>query len=427
MQAARVNITECVSAFANANVEGGLLAIGISSAGEVLGICHLTEKQQNSTAALREEMAALIQRLRAGKFKYRGGEQTFSTKFRYSSIVTVQSPERALEECRRLLDERPECIGDATLPRLFLVHTPEVGYALDDETSPYYRTKRLLLENGIPCQMVDTPTLHNSDYKDLNLALNITSKCGVTPWVLPGAIPDADFFVGLSYTKSRRGDQERYLGYANVFNQYGRWMFYSGSGTAFKYEERTAEFGALAKRILERLELSETPSVYFHYSSKFSRDDRNAILKAAQLVRPLGSYHFIWINTHHNIRLYDSRPGTDGSLARGSYVRTSDSQLFLSTTGYNPFRKSLGMAHMLEINANVYRSTRVPNAVSDTKGLAMQVLSLTKLNWASTDSLCGEPITTKYASDIAYLTAAFLRQDTEFRLHPVLEQTPWFI
>jgi hypothetical protein len=60
--------------------------------------------------------------------------------------------------------------------------------------------------------------------------------------------------------------------------------------------------------------------------------------------------------------------------------------------------------------------------------LANQVLSLTKLNWASTDSLCAEPITTKYAGGIAYLTAAFLRQNAGiFHLHPVLERTPWFI
>jgi hypothetical protein len=72
-----------------------------------------------------------------------------------------------------------------------------------------------------------------------------------------------------------------------------------------------------------------------------------------------------------------------------------------------------------------------PNAVPtrpDLRALANQVLSLTKLNWASTDSLCAEPITTKYAGDIAYLTAAFLRQDAGgFHLHPVLERTPWFI
>lgn len=375
----------------------------------------------------RDQMADLIHRLQAGKFKYRGSEHTFATKLRYATIVTVPSPERTLEECQRLLNEHPEWLGDKNLSRVFLVHTPEADYALDDENAPYYRIKRLLFEGGIPCQMLDTPTLKNPDWKDLNLALNITAKSGVTPWVLPGAIPDADFFVGLSYTQSGRGQQERLMGYANVFNNYGRWMFYSGSTAGFNFEERTAQFEILTRRTLERLNLSETPSIYFHYSSKFSKEDKEAILKAARSVRPSGTYNFIWINTQHNIRLYDSRPETDGSLGRGNYVRTSDRQFFLSTTGYNPFRKALGTPHMLEINATVNRPKGFAEALPDSKGLAMQILSLTKLNWASTDSLCGEPITTKYAGDIAYLTAAFMRQGKPFNLHPILEQTPWFI
>ena len=37
------------------------------------------------------------------------------------------------------------------------------------------------------------------------------------------------------------------------------------------------------------------------------------------------------------------------------------------------------------------------------------------------NSLCAEPITTKYAGDIAYLTAAFMRQGREFKLHDALE------
>ena len=56
-----------------------------------------------------------------------------------------------------------------------------------------------------------------------------------------------------------------------------------------------------------------------------------------------------------------------------------------------------------------------------------QILGLTKLNWASTDSLCAEPITTKYTGDVAYLTAAFMRQEGSFGLQPVLERTLWFI
>jgi predicted HTH transcriptional regulator len=406
---------------ANADIREGITKYGTYTDSpktiELVPIC---------APSLRDGMAALIERLKAGKYKYRGSERTFHTRFTYNSILTMPQ-EDTLSECKRLLSEHPDWVGDKTLNRLFLIHTPEKGHAIDDESSPYYLIKRYLLENGIPCQMVDTPTILNPDWKDLNLALNIIAKCGVTPWVLPDAIPDADFFIGLSYTQSVRRDSERLMGYANVFNQFGKWEFYSGNTTTFTYEERAKHFHALVRQTLERLALSEAPSIYFHYSAKFSRDDRQAILDAARSIRPNGNYSFVWINTHHNVRLYDSRAETNGSLSRGSYVITSTNQIYLSTTGYNPYRKTLGTPHMLEINVRAERPEGIPNSPPDLKAIAIQVLSLTKLNWASTDSLCAEPITTKYAGDIAYLTSAFLRQGKAFRLHPVLEKTPWFL
>jgi len=375
----------------------------------------------------RDGMALLIERLKTGQYKYRGSERTFSTRFTYNSIVTLPSPDKTLDECERLLKEHPEWIGKESLSRLFLIYIPQKGYSLDDETSPYYCVKRFLLEKGIPCQMVNTPILLNPDWKDLNLALDIVTKCGVTPWVLPDAIPDADFLVGLSYTQSGRRGSERLMGYANVFNQYGRWEFYSGNTQAFAYSERTKYFQSLIQKTLERLSLSETPHIYFHYSAKFSREERKAILDAVRSIRPRGTYSFVWINTHHNLRLYDSRVETDGSLSRGSYVTTSPNQIYLSTTGYNVYRKALGTPKPLEINIWTEQPLGVPNPVPDLKALAVQILSLTKLNWASTDSLCAEPITTKYAGDIAYLTNAFIRQNQSFNLHPALEKTPWFI
>jgi hypothetical protein len=192
-------------------------------------------------------------------------------------------------------------------------------------------------------------------------------------------------------------------------------------------QERTRYFALLTQQTLERLNLSDSPSVYFHYSARFSREDRKAILKAARSVRPGGTYSFVSINLQHNIRLYDSRPETDGSLSRGSYVVTTPNQILLSTTGYNAFRKSLGTPKPLEATIWTAGPEGRPGSEPDLHALAIQILSLTKLNWASTDSICGEPITTKYAGDIAYLTDAFFRQGGAFRLHPLLESTPWFI
>ena len=132
-------------------------------------------------------MRSLIERLRHGRFRYKGSERTFGTRLTYRSLTTA-APADLDAECRRLVAQYPEWRGAEGWPRLFLVHCPESGHALDDEQAPYYRIKRCLLEAGIPCQMVDTPTIRNPDYKDLNLALNVVAKCGVTPWVLPDSI-----------------------------------------------------------------------------------------------------------------------------------------------------------------------------------------------------------------------------------------------
>ena len=59
--------------------------------------------------------------------------------------------------------------------------------------------------------------------------------------------------------------------------------------------------------------------------------------------------------------------------------------------------------------------------------MAGRIPGLTKLKRASTDSLCAEPVTTKCAGGVAGLTAAFMRREGSFGLHPVLEPTPWYI
>lgn len=388
---------------------------------------HAIELVPICDSSLRRNMEQLIERLKSGKYKYRGAERTFATKFTYSTIVTVDQVGDTQAEVERLLREHPEWHGDESLQRLFLVHTPKQGFAKDDESSPYYVVKRLLLEKGIPCQMVDTPTLRNADWKDLNLSLNITAKCGVTPWVLPDAIPDADFFVGLSHTQSRDGT--RIMGFANVFSNYGKWLFYSGNTAFFDYEQRKERLASLVAETLTRLgnRLSPAPRIILHHSEKLSRDDRDSILAAAREVRREGTFVFVWVNSHHNVRLFDSRPETDGSLRRGSYVHAAKNKIYLSTTGYNPFRRAMGTPKALEVTARVFRPDKLPRSDPDLRVLAVQILNLTKLNWASTDSFCGEPITLKYAGDIAYLTAAFLRQKQPFTLHPALETTPWFI
>jgi predicted HTH transcriptional regulator len=402
---------------------------GITKYGSYESEPHRIELVPICLAMQGQQMKSLIERIKSGKYKYRGAERTFATRFSYSSVITTDSPEGIDQEVKRLLSEHPDWCGNTNLDRLFLVHTPEKDYSTDDENSPYFVVKRRLLEAGIPCQMVDTGTLCNPDYKDLNLSLNIIAKCGITPWVLPENMPDADFFVGLSYTQSRDG--QKILGFANVFSSYGKWEFYAGNTTAFDARNRSEHLASLARSALERLKNDQSlpagPNLVFHHSVRISKEDYKAILSGVRSIAPDASVSFVWVNAHNNFRLFDSRVETDGSIQRGSFVPISRRRVLLSTTGYNVYRKALGTPRPLEISADHYRPDTTEPVKCEARTLALQVLSLTKLNWASTDSFTAEPITIKYAGNIAYLTAAFLRQREPFQLHQVLEKTPWFV
>ncbi len=402
---------------------------GITKYGSYDNSQHRIELVPICLTNLRKEMELLIERLRVGKFKYRGSERTFATRITYQTIVTTEAVQDVDMEVSRILSQHPHWCGNEDLDRLFLVYTPEAGYSTDDASSPYFVIKRRLLEAGIPCQMVDTGTLRNPDWKDLNLALNIIAKCGVTPWVLPENIPDADFFVGLSYTQSRNG--QKILGFANVFNSYGKWEFYAGNTTPFDANKRSENLAELARSALARLKcdhaLPAAPNLVFHHSVRISKDDYKAVLSGVRSVAPDASVSFVWINDHNNFRLFDSRPETDGSVQRGSFVPISRRRLLLSTTGFNTYRKAQGTSQPIEVSADHYRAGATDPVPCEARTLALQILNLTKLNWASTDSFTAEPITTKYARNIAYLTAAFLRQREPFQLHQVLERTPWFV
>jgi predicted HTH transcriptional regulator len=402
---------------------------GITKYGSYDSDPHPIELVPVCLTANRRDMESLIERLKTGKYKFRGAERTFAARFSYSAVVTAETAEDVDREVARLLSEHPEWTGNEHLNRLFLVQTPEMGYSSDDESSPYFIVKRRLLEAGVPCQMVDTGTLRNPDWKDLNLALNIIAKCGITPWVLPENIPEADFFVGLSYTQSRDG--QKILGFANVFSSYGKWEFYAGNTTAFDVRNRSEHLASLARKALERLKrdhaLPSGPNLVFHHSVRLSKEDYAAIISGVRSVSPDASVLFVWVNAHNNFRMFDSRSETDGSVQRGSFVPISRRKVLLSTTGYNTYRKMLGTPRPLELSGDQYRPGVAMPVGCDARTLALQVLNLTKLNWASTDAFTAEPITIKYAGDIAYLTAAFLRQREPFQLHPVLERTPWFV
>jgi predicted HTH transcriptional regulator len=372
-------------------------------------------------ASWASKMQAFITRLRQGHQRYRGTETTFGVRF--GAITTLiaeveKYEEKVAETIAQLpVDARPT----------FIVFTPERGVSRANYDAPYYRLKRILLESGYPSQMVKEDTLEQPDWKDFNFALDIFAKSGFVPWVLNEGMPNADLFIGLSSSLITHGKQrQRMIGYANVFDDFGRWLFYQGASAAVPYAQRNTMFSELLGKITREYQARRRKLqwVHVHHASKLRREDREHMAHGILTEAPEAEISFVYINEHNAFRLFDSSPKSEGAAERGTWFSLSPNQFVIATTGPNPMGQTyLGTPRPLDIRVNRVQA----RGKLDLDIYAQQILSLTRLNWASTRSFCHAPITIKFAHDIAYLMNVFLATGTDFRLNEKLQSTPWFL
>jgi hypothetical protein len=217
----------------------------------------------------------------------------------------------------------------------------------------------------------------------------------------------------------------RLIAYVNVFDKYGRWQYYKGNSQPVPSGERNAQFRNLLRQVVTTYQSqANLQRIHIHYGSKMRHEDREEIAAGVFDAAPEAEVSFVYLNRHTPVRIYDERAEGNGSLPRGYYVVTRPNQFYISTTGFTDLeRRGMGTPEMLEVNVNrIHQKGQL-----DLKIYAQHVLSLTRLNWASTRSFCHDPITIKFASDIAYLMNVFLNSFGSFNLHPRLERTPWFL
>jgi hypothetical protein len=366
-------------------------------------------------------MERLVGRLNEGSSRYRGSSDTFGTEFLIEESIVCDEIGEYEGRIREFVRSEARKEADVALVFMPKDHCP------NDSRHPYYQVKSLLLKEGLVSQMVDTSTVLDPTWRDLNLALNIFAKAGHTPWVLDEPIPNVSLFIGLSYSQiAGANGSTRMMGYVNVFDAYGRWRFYQGDSAAFPFEERLAHYKDLVKNSIAAYRANSTEeisSVHIHLTKHFSRHERSVLAQGVRSVAPDASVIFVSLNPHHNLRLYDVSAGGDGRIKRATYLQSDETRLYLATTGNNVFnQKTMGTPIPIELTiwADPMESLPPP------KDIAQQVLSLTRLNWASSRNFCHEPITTKYAGEIARQMLAFMN-DPHFVISSSLRGTPWFL
>lgn len=300
--------------------------------------------------------------------------------------------------------------------------------------TPYYRSKAILTSEGYSSQMITDSTFANLKWSYLNLASAIFSKAGAIPWVLESQMKNVDILLGISISNvvskmNRAGNMRRYVGYVNVFDNYGKWMFFEGTAISYEKGKNFEQLKELLSKAFQKFEVEKSfrpKNVLIHYYKRWGKPEMQSVVKI--LDELLGDFNvgFVSIDASHPFRLYDIGVN-DGSFPRGHYIYLAEDRILMSTTGYTPIAaKRMGTPKLLHIALNEY-----PSKFITMDDVALQVLSLTKLDWATATPLVGEPVTLQFSSEIAYLTAAISEQEWRSMIRPevsvTLSKRPWFI
>ena len=130
-----------------------------------------------------------------------------------------------------------------------------------------------------------------------------------------------------------------------------------------------------------------------HKSSRFWEEELAGFAEASQSVP---QHDFVAFGSH-DIQFY--RTG-DYPALRGTYVRFSEEELLLYTSGYVPYLRTYP-------GARVPRPIEVVQHFGDSSWdvVLREILALTKMNWNTADFSCAEPITLAFSRRVGHVLA----------------------
>jgi len=278
--------------------------------------------------------------------------------------------------------------------------------------------KAKCMQFGIPTQIVWPATLDLSDpgvsptvrhvqdpaTRAWNLMTGLYHKGGGVPWRL-AQTRSGVCFVGVSFYKETWDTSQRIrTAMAQLFTAAGDG--YVLRGNSFEWDEsrptRTPHLDRLSARDLMRdvLALYERQSrgslpnrVVVHKTSRYWDEELAGFREGCQRVPHTD---FVALG-QRDIQLY--RPG-DYPAIRGTYVKFSETELLLYTTGYIPFLCTYPGARVPQPLGIIEHIGDSPwNVVLD------EILALTKINWNSADFCCARPITVHFSRRVGDILA----------------------
>lgn len=366
--------------------------------------------------------------------------------------------------------------------RVVLIVLPESLYEEEEEGrydeyarpfSLYYKLKKIFVENGIPCQMIDKSTLSKVDrYVLQTLLVNIYSKLGGRPWSMHSPLSDVNVFIGIGFGLNPKGaDRHVYIGVANVFDSHGEWMDIYSDHKEITEEERQSFYGyeafterAVSYKIAEELaqkiteeslkrfkdanpQIGYPRNVVIHKNGRLHDCEIKGITEALKKLEQSGAAFekigFVSIIQDHNYKLFGNEDSfergnkviKDRPPKRGAVYFLNESEALLCTTG-KFYGERLGGKKLIYSGLGTPRPLLLRNYDVNPRDyelpelqlypfidLIKQIFDLSKIHWGSLRTDIHLPVTSLYSSRVARIIS---KSGIE-RIHRPAAKRPWFL
>lgn len=318
---------------------------------------------------------------------------------------------------------------------LFREMDPTLGIEGDESAHQNLRRglKAEAMEFGIPTQLVWPRTLRLAEItmtpgerhvqdpatRAWNFTTALYHKAGGSPWRLADVEPGV-CNVGISFYREilERNPRVR-TSMAQAFTSAGdgyvlrgnsfEWQPTRHDRTPHLDQESAASLMCDVIELYKRQNRDSLPSrIVVHKTSRFWDEELAGFRDGAEYVP---RKDFVCLQ-HRGIQFY--RPG-DYPPVRGTFVKFSDADLLLYTTGYIPYLRT-------------YPGARVPDPVeiaehhgdSPWDVVLRDIQAMTKLNWNTADFSCSDPVTIAFSRRVGQVLAELppgVRVRSEYRFY----------
>lgn len=298
----------------------------------------------------------------------------------------------------------------------------------EEETSPYYACKTLLLSHGIMTQNVTVDLIRNAQqfqWSAANIALGAFAKLGGTPWNVEPCSTRKSLIIGIGRTERHdptSRSRRRYQAFATCVSSAGKFGFVSVYPEVAEEDFAVSLKAAVTSSLVEAEKLDlPYDSLVVHLTGDLRRDERELVEAAVDGHKSKGSPLVCVLSVSDRADCFAvTRENEQGLPSRGQAVRLGNGDYLLFTEGI----EDLGAARFRSPCSVRVKIRYLPEGV-DPLPLLAQVYDLSQVNFRGFNG-ASKPISILYSELIARILQCSDVAGVLSR-QPELNRRMWFL